>query len=507
MKRLMYLMLAGLVLALGCSDAENPVSAKNHKPELILTGEGLGFGGDVFVYKTGKVYPFAFRATDADNHNLFVSARLIKGSGSVSIGTPEDGIYPGSFRPETEGEHTIKITVHDKIDTTSGTLNVRLGTLVAIPRLSPGTALFNGEELICDGGQSQSPHGSIQSYTWLLKNQNGVIDKLVPTESGATPSNPFRWSVLAPVGQYSVGLVVADTETQSDTTWLSFTVKNSPPVGGFQVEADFEKILEKVIVNTYEANDPDPGDSLTLTVKWRLNGQELPAFNGLRLPTLPSKGGKHQVTQVVTDQHGGVGEFTREVDVRGVPEAHFVFADGKTSFAIVNDTTTTIDGSTSIAGHLSQGIEEYVWYQRAVNGEAKEIDRGSRLNTLQFEIYHPVGLHEIGLQIKNREGLETLILWQALEVVNSPPVAYFEMQVTCSQSGQCSWRITINGSTDRDPFDQLTYDWYRNCILTNLHDPTPGFGSTLQDPINSIMLVAKDPHGGSSRFTSGQSCP
>ncbi len=506
-QRNLILILLGLVLAMGCTSEENPVGSKNNKPELVIEGEGLGFGGSVFVFEEGKSYPFAVRATDADNHRIYVTARVLNNTGTVSIGEPMDNIYPGSFRPNATGEHTVRITVSDRIDSVSANLTARFGRLTAVARLTPSNQLFNLQELTLDGQQSQSPHGAITSYTWLLRNSSGVVEKLVPTETGATPANPFRWNVLAPVGQYSIGLVVADVETQSDTAWAAFTIKNSQPVGGFQVETNFEQILEKVIVTTYEADDPDPGDSLSLVVAWRLDGQTLSDFNGLRMPTIPAKGGRRQLTQVVTDQHGGVGEFTRDVDVRGMPEAHFVFPNNETSFSIINDTTFAIDGTASIAGHLSTGIEEYIWYQRPLNGQAQEISRGNILNTLSFEVMHTVGLHDIGLKIKNREGLETLILWQRLEVVNSPPTAYFELDVDCSISGQCAFNVTLNGSKDRDPFDVLTYDWYRNCELTNQHDATPGFSSTQQNPITSIMLIAKDPHGASARFVSGQACP
>lgn len=507
MKEFAYLLLAASFCVVGCTDTQNPVTSKNNRPVLVLDDDDLGFGSSVLVFQSGKAYPFTFRVTDADNHDLFVSARVLNSTGSVEIGSPLDDLYTGSFHPNDVGSHTVRITVSDRIDSVSGSLSVNLGLLVATPRLSPSNEMFNGQELMLDGQQSQSPHGSISSYTWLLRNNGGVVERLVPTETGATLSNPFRWTVLAPVGQYNIGLAVTDVETQSDTSWLTFTVKNSVPVGAFQVETDPDEILEKIIVTTYEATDPDPGDSLGLAVSWRLNGTPLPAFNGFKLPTLSSKGGVQEVTQVVTDQHGGIGEFTRQVDVRGLPEARFVFPNNATSFAIINDTTITINATTSIPGHLSQGIERYVWYQRRLNGVTTPIDSGSVLNSLLFDIDHVVGVHEVGLKIVNREGLSTLILWQQLDVVNSLPEAYFEVDINCSPSGQCAFQVTLNGSTDRDPQDQLTYDWYRNCLLTDTHVATPNFGAPLDNPINSIMLIVRDQHGGEGRFTFGDACP
>lgn len=427
MKRLLYAALAVLTFAPACSKVDNPVNAKNTKPVLTLTGDGLGFGGDVLVYQAGKVYPFSFGASDPNNHELFITTRVTTGSGTVIIGNPVDGVYPGSYLPNAEGQHSVRITVSDRIDSVSGTLSVSLGRLVSSFIVSPTGDLLNGQELTLDARASQSPHGTIQTFTWFIKlAPDGVVEQI-----GETQSNTFRWTVGAPLSQHQIGLVVADIETSSDTAWAPITVKSTPPVPNFEVEPFDDPVYEIAEVDTNLTTDVDApyGDSVVLS-QWYIRmlrpTQEptrryLSAHDNVAQPVFRNlPGGDYEITLKVTDSAALSAERIREASVWGLPASSFAFA-GITGGKISWCKDLVADGGESSAGHRSLGIAERIWMLQHPSGDVDTLAVGL-LEVLERDLSADAfGDYKLGLIVRNQEGRSSAPLWVPFSIVNLPP--------------------------------------------------------------------------------------
>ena len=488
MKRLVYAVLAVLTFVVGCSQVDNPVTSKNNKPVLTLTGDGLGFGGDVLVYATGKTYPFAFSATDADNHQLFVTAQAANNSGTVTIGNPVDGVYPGSFLPNAEGQHSLRITVSDRIDSVNGTLAISLGLLVAKFRVSPTGDLQNGQELTLDGSESQSPHGAIQTFAWFLRYApDGIIEGIAETQS-----NNFRWTVGAPIAQHQVGLVVSDVETSSDTVWAPFTVKSTPPVPNFEVEPFDDPVYETAEVDTNLTTDVDTpyGDTVALT-QWFIrmlspiaepNRRYLAAYDNVAQPVLRDlAGGDYEITLKVTDSAGLFAERTAEASVWGLPASSFALAgvtDGKISWC----KDLEADGGESSPGHRSFGIAQRVWMLQHPSGEVDTLSTGL-LEVLGRDLStDDFGDYKLGLIIRNQEGRSSAPLWLPYAVLNMPPeVVGPKYTVTGSQAG-INYTVVENSShpgLDEEACDSIEYWWFVDGVEVNASEnrdnPTPTF--------------------------------
>jgi len=491
MKRLLQLALACMVIALGCSQVDNTVSSKNNKPVLTLTGDGLGFGGDVFVYEAGKAYQFLFSATDADNHELFVTTRVTTGSGTVTIGNPVDGVYPGSYLPNAEGQHSLRITVSDRIDSVNGTLAISLGRLLPKFKASPTGDLLNGQELTLDARESQSPHGTIQTYTWFIKlAPDGIVEEI-----GETQSNTFRWTVGAPLAQHQVGLVVADVETSSDTAWAPITVKSTPPVPNFEVEPFDDPVYEIAEVDTNLTTDVDApyGDSVVLS-QWYIRmlrpTQEptrryLSAHDNAAQPVFRSlPGGDYEITLKVTDSAGLSAEHTEEASVWGLPASSFAFTgvtDGKISWC----KDLAADGGESTAGHRSFGIAERTWMLQHPSGDVDTLAIGL-LEVLERDLSpYPFGNYKLGLIVRNQEGRSSAPLWVPFSIVNLPPeVVGVKYTFTGNPAGR-HYVMTENAShpgVGEQSCDTIEYWWLVDGGWTGIDRSisTPGisFGPT-----------------------------
>ena len=112
-----------LLLVISCSDKKdsNPLEAKNDAPVLEI----IGFESNQLVFKEDTWYDFRFKAFDPDGSEPDVSLKVLNNTGEIKItDTSQGGLYLAQFKPFSEGEHEIEITVTDKVKTVSDKLNI-----------------------------------------------------------------------------------------------------------------------------------------------------------------------------------------------------------------------------------------------------------------------------------------------------------------------------------------------------------------------------------------------
>jgi len=386
-------------------------------------------------------------------------------------------------------KYDVELTVEDEYGATGIDKIVLDNTRpAALFTIVVGNNIKNGETINLDASQSSSPNGQLISFRWFLSDHNRGLDII-----GTTTSNSlFEYEVQTSVGTNQFGLLIEDTGSNiSDTTWVTAVTINQMPVPEFT----YSTSLERIEINDNTSFDRDPYDELTYS--WFLDNQHAATVENERFPQFSIAGGLHDLTLVVRDQNGGEGTLTKQISVPGRPKAAFSF-----SSQVRNGETLTIDGSISDAGHESAGIDVYFWYINK-NGFVEQLGE-TVISSYTLEMNHEVGEHELGLKIRNIEGLETEIAWKPLTVLTTSPVAQFKMGCSGNIGGNVSCRVNENTSYDIDPGDTITdYIWYtidkdtgESVELTYARgNPMPSFGGFV------IQLVVVDSHGGTSEKT------
>ncbi|MFQ5650333.1 MAG: PKD domain-containing protein [bacterium] len=439
-----------------------------------------------------------FQELARDNQNLLFTyefdagnskdkdSRIVKATWNldgVVVETPFEQNLQHTFN--YYADYKIDLTVEDEyggINSTSATIDNSRPLASFIIRPVPEAK--NGDQITLDAAASVSPRGQISEYEWLHQRQQGV-DILAELSD-----NLFRYQVNMPVGENFIGLVVMDVEGNvSDTTWVSFNVINQPP----QADFGFRTELERIIITDNLSQDTDPGD--TLSYSWFLNDSLDSAKQNEALPVFDLRGAVYQLTLTVTDNHGASGSRTRSVSVPGVPEAHFVFPGGvEDNFETGNGESVVIDGSQSVAGNESRGIESFTWFLRGDNFPVETLSDG-RADEITLQMSHQIGEYEIGLKITNQEGMESATTWKKLILLNSAPIAEFTCEFQAFLEG-IVYRILTNDSTDPDPSDSLSFHWFLDGVEQEQTGPTPTFTRDHSSFVDTITLRVEDLFGG-----------
>jgi hypothetical protein len=277
-------------------------------------------------------------------------------------------------------------------------------------------------------------------------------------------------------------------------------IVNQPPA----IDFVFSTELERIVITQNQAADPDPGDSITFS--WLINGVEVTEKHNERLPFFDVTGARYELTLLAEDQHGGSNSVTKTVSVPGVPEASFIFPGGVTDdFETLNGRSVTIDGRGSNSGNESRGIERFAWYLRAADQSITNLSDGST-SFLQMTTNHKVGEYDLGLRIRNLEGLESTITWRRMVIANSPPVADFECEFQAFVEGLV-YKIISNGSSEVDPQDKIVYQWFLDGEeQSSATGPTPTFTRAHTEVVSTITLRVSDSNGGVSERSTNGTC-
>ena len=413
--------------------------------------------------------------------------RIVKASWDLD-GNPEESTITQKVIKTFDyyANYEIKLTVEDSFGAATTTSMVIDNSLpLASFEIRPTSQARNGDNVTLDGSDSISPRAEIISYKWLSR--HATVGTNVLTE---LTESVYRYLVEMPVGNNDIGLIVHDEEGSiSDTTWGVLTVLNRPP----DVNFTFTTATEQIIVTESQVSDQDMGDVVTLM--WYLDGVRLPEFDDASTPVINVRGAVYQLTLTAMDDHGAASSATKTVSVPGLPEADFLFPDDiEDNYEAHNGITLLVDGSSSIAGNESRGVETYIWTLRP-EGDVAVIVAQGRSSTLSLPLSHELGDYEIGLKIINREGVESSTISKSMTIVNSPPVAAF----TCDFQAFTTaivYRILSNTSSDPDPGEVFTYRWFLDGVEQAHTGATPTFTRSHTEFVNEVKLVVEDTHGG-----------
>jgi len=177
-----------------------------------------------------------------------------------------------------------------------------------VPNLPPiaeanGPYVVNeGSSIALDSTGTSDPNGDILEYNWDLDN-DGAFDDAI----GATPS----FTGLDD-GDFPITLEVSDTLLES-TDIATITVRNVAPTVN---AGDNQNVPEGTQV-AFIGQFTDPGTQDTHSIKWDFGDGET-AIGELTPNHIYPDNGIYTVTLTVTDDDGGIGEDTLEVNVENV---------------------------------------------------------------------------------------------------------------------------------------------------------------------------------------------
>ena len=158
-------------------------------------------------------------------------------------------------------------------------------------------------ETTLDASASSSPNGAIVSYDWDFGD-------------GATGSGLVVTHTYEEKGQYSVTLVVTDSEGQTGAKTLVVEALNRTPTASFEVNKYWVGIHDTI---RFDASDSEDSDGEITQYLWSFGDGTLGegmivehAYNSQN-----GVGWKPQVTLTVIDEDGGTGTTTRTINVVG----------------------------------------------------------------------------------------------------------------------------------------------------------------------------------------------
>lgn len=206
------------------------------------------------------------------------------------------------------GDYTVTLTVTDNESATD--TDTVIVTVMPPPVNEPPVAnaepknqsVYVGEEALFRGNESYDTDGDIISYYWDFGDGT--------SESGENISH-----VYSVYGNYSVNLTVTDNKGATDTDTVSVWVRelpseNKPPVANAELENQTVYVGHKVWLNGNGSYDPD-GD--IVSYHWNLGDGN--SANGQYITHVFLAPGNFTVTLTITDNEGGVDNYTIEVTV------------------------------------------------------------------------------------------------------------------------------------------------------------------------------------------------
>lgn len=464
-----FLSILTLLLVVSCSDKKesNPLSAKNSPPSLEI----IGFVSETLTFIENSKYAFEFKVTDKEDNSLTVSAKSNDSSGVVEMqGTSSEGIYNANYTPFRKGQHIIEITVSDGLEKVNGNLTVNFIENNALLIIIPDNNIKNGDQIVFDGSRSSDVSGTIKKYYWFLESAGNR------TLLQVGESNTFNYTVHTRVGTNQAGLMVEDLAGNlSDTSWVAFEVDNQEPIADFEYATDFLKIT----ITKNNSTDFDPFDEVEY--RWLINDIEQTDARNKNTPffSLESAGDVSLKLQVL-DKNGGMNEQEENISVQGGQPNAVLNVPNSTT----NGRSLILDGSGSNApGDVA--ITKYYFYLLD-NGQQLLSSGSNQMFTFTEKLL--VGNHEFGLIVENANSLQSNMAKEDVEYRNTDPLANFELDAEIEKI-----IVTSNTSSDIDPGDQLTYNWFVNSEIKST-DQAPQFDLAAGD--YTITLRVSDSYGG-----------
>ncbi|OIR23238.1 MAG: hypothetical protein BEU00_03655 [Marine Group III euryarchaeote CG-Epi3] len=202
----------------------------------------------------------------------------------------------------SEGQYSISLTVEDPDGESSTTTHsFTVTNLPPISKItSDVTSLFVGENIQLSGDDSYDPEGGALDFLWNFGDN----------KTSSLKSPEYSWN--SP-GEFTVSLTVEDGEGQTTTSTKEIEVKSLGPVASFTFSSG-DKIRSSDNV-TLDASDSSALGAAIKEYKWNFGDGEEITTNESNTEYSWNSGGYYNVTLMVVDEDGEVGEITKILQV------------------------------------------------------------------------------------------------------------------------------------------------------------------------------------------------
>ena len=202
----------------------------------------------------------------------------------------------------SEGQYSISLTVEDPDGESSTTTHsFTVTNLPPVSKItSDVTSLFVGEKIQLSGDDSYDPEGGALDFLWNFGDN----------KTSSLKSPEYSWN--SP-GEFTVSLTVEDGEGQTTTSTKEIEVKSLGPVASFTFSSG-DKIRTSDNV-TLDASESSALGAAIKEYKWNFGDGEEITTNESNTEYSWNSGGYYNVTLMVVDEDGEVGEITKILQV------------------------------------------------------------------------------------------------------------------------------------------------------------------------------------------------
>lgn len=310
-----------------------------------------------------------------------------------------------------------------------------------------GRELSDGSDYIISPTE---PYASIYGFNLTVYNSSGdIVWKYTSNNGLKIVSHKFNET-----GNYTAVLTVWDGWGKSNSTNVTFTILNKPPVPEFTYSPNLPKVNQTITFDASLSYDPD---GKIVKYVWNFGDGNIIETNSSKITHIYTNPGTYKVTLTVYDNLNSSSSITKTVNVFYI-KANFTCPN----IVYVNQTINFTDSSITIPGY----IKEYIW----------NFGDGSTSNEPNpTHKYTKEGVYTVTLTIINNYGLRASTS-KVILVRGSgkyPPIARFTFIVN-------GLNVTFNASSSYDidgkivkyiwDFGDGTTNTTTNPIITHIYN-------------------------------------
>ncbi|MCQ6253958.1 PKD domain-containing protein [Methanocaldococcus sp.] len=293
------------------------------------------------------------------------------------------------------------------------------------------------------------PYASIYGFNLTVYDSSGNIVWNYTSNNGLTiVSHKFNET-----GNYTAVLTVWDGWGKTNTTSVTFTIINKPPIAEFTYSPNLPKVNQTI---TFVSLSYDPDGKIVKYV-WNFGDGNIIETNSSNITHIYTSPGTYNVTLTVYDNLNSSSSITIPVNVFYI-KANFTCP----TIVYVNQPINFTDKSITIPGY----IKEYIW----------NFEDGSTSNQPNpIHIYTQQGIYNVTLTIINNYGLSASTSTKVIVKGTGkyPPIARFTFTVN-------GLNVTFNASSSYDidgkivkyiwDFGDGTTNTTTNPIITHIYN-------------------------------------
>jgi hypothetical protein len=392
-------------------------------------------------------------STDGDGDSLCFKWSFVPPLPAGSTATLPTGCTAQSlptFVADRPGAYEVQLEVYDGVDWSTPD-TVRISTLNSCPTADAGLdqSIHVGATIHLDGSASSDPDSDLLCYAWTFVSTPAGSAATLP--SGCT-TEAFPTFLADQVGTYIIQLTVHDGQCTSNTTQVSISTENTPPVA--KAGLDQEVNVGQVVQLDGSASFDVDGDRLchhwSFTSRPGGSTATLPGTCEVRPSFIADQPGTYLVQLLVDDGHADSEPDTVILTI--IPNNVRPVADAGPNQSGTVNATITLDGQGSSDADGDPLVYQWWFSSKPTTSSAVVEESTTARPTFTVDV---AGTYTLKLVV-NDGTVNSEIVTVNVSTVNSPPVA----DAGASLSYPTGTTVTLDGSgaTDVDG-DLLAYEW------------------------------------------------